>query len=219
MNSPHLNGLSSDEVSEIVDKRLAALVKQGKRYIYVFFAGFILLAVIGIGFKQIILAPAIKWIYPPNEIRDDLVKLNALNGNEEAKALENNVIGFLHDHVDSGYTKVIVFPIGHGTSDNYIPFYATKDQAVELTITVEGQDLSFRYTATVDQKPIDDNASSHVLSVADHVDNLPVEEKLNFGLKGGLGANFHIFKVSPASLPTAEVIVDCFILVKNVRVK
>ncbi len=218
MNAP-LQGLTKEDVVDLVDKRLAALVQQGKRYIYVFSIGFILLAGIGIGLKQIILAPIIKWIYPPTDIRDDLVRLSALKGDEEAKALENNVIGFLHDHVDSGYTKVIVFPIGHSTSDNYIPFYATKDQVVELTITIEGQDLAFRYTATVDQKPIDDNVSSHVLSVSDHVDNFPVEEKLNFGLKGGLGANFHIFKVSPASLPTAEVIVDCFILVKNVRVK
>jgi hypothetical protein len=212
-------GLTADDVSKLIDKRLADLLKQGKRYTYVFCAGFVLLGTIGLGFRELILTPTLQWAYPVAVIREGIAKLDRADKTTDQKSVENSLIAFLRDHVDSGYSKVIVFNPHLRTDDNYLLFYAKEDQIAELTITFDTTDAQFAYTATVDQSPIDNNDTDHVLTAKDRVESASVTKKMRFGVfKGAQGENLHVLRVSPVSPPKVEVIVNCVILVKNAKV-
>ncbi|MDO8071345.1 hypothetical protein O3299_07390 [Janthinobacterium sp. SUN176] len=188
--------------------------------ILTFFLG--TLGVMGIGYKDIIFTPLIKYIYPPSVIREELLKLSADANSKESTALKTNVLDFLHDHVDSGYTKVMILPARGKFNDNNIPFYSTPEQEVELTIYVDTEQLDFRYVATVDQKPIDDDGGSdHSIPMSRPVLNISLAQKLNFDQfsKNKRLPNLHLLSISPTDVQKKDVIITCVIIVRNKKMR
>lgn len=180
------------------------------------------LGVMGFGYKEIIFTPAIKYIYPPSLIREELLKLSTDTDSKELNALKTNVLDFLHDHVDSGYTKVMILPARGKLYDNNIPFYSTPEQEVELTIYVDTEQLDFRYVATVDQKPIDDDGGSdHSIPMSRPVLNISLSRKLNFDQfsKHKRLPNLHLLSISPTDVQKKDVIITCVIIVRNKKMR
>lgn len=178
--------------------------------------------VAGLGYKEIIFTPLIKYIYPPNLIREDLLKLAPDMDSEKSNSLKNNVLDFLHDHVDSGYTKVMILPANEKFIDNNIPFYSTPEQDVEVTIHVETTLTDFQYVATVDQKPInDDEGLDPSISKNRPVHNVSITKKLNFDkfIKERISPNLHLLSVRPTDLQKEDVIITCVIIVRNKKNK
>jgi hypothetical protein len=180
------------------------------------------LGVAGIGYKEIFFTPLIKYIYPPSVIREELLKLSGDTNSKESSALKSNVLDFLHDHVDSGYTKVMILPAKGKFNDNNIPFYSTPEQEVELTIYVDTEQLDFRYVATVDQKPIDDDGGSdHSIPMSRPVLNISLSRKLNFDQfsKHKRLPNLHLLSISPTDVQKKDVIITCVIIVRNKKMR
>jgi hypothetical protein len=214
---------SKDDIDKLIDEKIARLWKQAKTYVIVFFAGFIFLAGIGIGFKRSFLTPFMEWAYPAEVIHDDIYKLP---GHDEPTDRLNATLSYLHEHVDSGYSKVIIFPASGKrdpataehpvAADNTVLFYARSDQDAQVTIKVDaGSQPPFEYNATVDNRPIE----AHPLSSGDTVANIPIREKLDRGVGVGLGPNLHVLKISPNKPQADTIIFNCVILVQNLEVK
>lgn len=176
----------------------------------------------GFGYKELIFTPLIKYIYPPAMIREELLRLSTDTDSKESKALKTNVLDFLHDHVDSGYTKVMILPAKGKFNDNNIPFYSTPEQEVELTIYVDTEQLDFRYVATVDQKPIDDDGGDdHSIPLNLPILNVSLTQKLNFDQvsKHKRLPNLHLLSISPTDVQKKDVIITCVIIVRNKKMR
>jgi hypothetical protein len=198
--------VNSDAIAKIVDGRIEDRLKVYQSYVKGFLAALALLAAVGLTARNVLITPIMRWAYPPEAITADLDKLSSI-GTSDIDKLGSALFEKFGDRVDSGYSKTMVFEPNIVPVDNYIVFYARKDQSCFATIEPDNGDAPFHFVITVDQK-------SWQLDRA--VDDSSVTEYLSFGMGGATpGSNLHILKVVPTQRVQSQTVVRSVVLVKN----
>lgn len=206
------------KVSEIFDAELQRRLKGMKLLVGAFIGGFALFIAAGLTWKDNLLRPLIEEIYPTSyiagqvkaELLSDPQFNDALITEEHKRAIAEQIGRSIGAHVDSGYTKTIVFSERAPAEDNFLIFYARPEQQVEVTILASatvGSEAKFRVTlggrAFGEPRPFPFTLVQGTIT-----------EHLRFDAEPG--ANLHILRFQPVDFAEGDrAVIQCVVLVKN----
>ena len=113
-------------VTKILDAELKRKLKSIWIVVGAFLGGFALFIGAGLTWSENLLRPIVESIYPTSYITKQIARSSG-------------------EHVDSGYTKTIVFSQEAAVDSNFLIFYARKEQEVELTILATATDSQAKF--------------------------------------------------------------------------
>lgn len=206
------------KVTEILDAELKRRLRGMRLIVGAFVGGFALFIGAGLTWKENLLRPLIESIYPTAYISDKvkaaLLEDESFNDqlitDDHKRAIAEQIARSSGQHVDSGYTKTIVFSPEASGDDNFLIFYARKEQEVELTILATatvGSQAQFR--VVLDRRAWGEPRPFPYTLVQGNI-----TEHLRFDADPG--ANLHVMRFVPVNLKENErAVIECVVLVKN----
>ena len=206
------------KVGEIFEAELQRRLKGMKLLIGAFIGGFAIFIGAGITWKDNLLRPVIEEVYPTGyiagkvkaELLADPQFKEARLTEEHKRAISEQIARSLSEHVDSGYTKTIVFSERAPADDNFLIFYARPEQEVEVTILATatvGTEAKFRVT-------LSGRAWGEPRAFPYTMVQGTITEHLRFDAEPG--ANLHVLRFQPIDfLESDRAVIQCVVLVRN----
>src|SRR4030095_6249590 len=108
-----------ETIEKVMDAQIEMRLKPYMWFIKGFSACIGLLAIAGLSGKSVFLTPLVRWAYPPEVISSDLA---SLAGGYDIEKFGHQFFKTFGDHVDSGYSKTMIFEPNATPSDNYVLF-------------------------------------------------------------------------------------------------
>ena len=204
-------------VTEILDVELKRKLKGVWIVVGAFVGGFALFIGAGLTWTENLLRPIVESIYPTSYIsegvRDQLLKdtmFKVLLLTEENKTdITAEISRSLGEHVDSGYTKTIIFSQEAAADSNFLIFYARKEQEVELTILATATGSQAKFRLILDGSTWDEPQEFPYYQVAANI-----TEHLRFDREPG--GNLHRMRFQPVDLNESDrAVIELVVLVRN----
>lgn len=205
-------------VASILEAELKRKVKGIWFVIGAFLGGLALFIGAGLTWKENLLRPIVESIYPASYISDK-VKAQLLEDQEfrelliteEHKlAIAAQITRITSEHVDSGYTRNIVFSQSASGDDSVLTFYARKEQEVELTIIARAPNGSqTKFRIVVDRRAWGEPRKFPYTMVQGNI-----TEHLRFDAEPG--GNLHTMRFVPIDFTESDrAVIECVVLVRN----
>jgi len=214
--------LSRAAAEKIAQDVVDSNIKQWKRTILLVLAGFgafVLLGVSWSDFRHFLFEKA----YPPSVTYDKVME-SLRKDDELRKSVATDLLGLLGPRVDSGYSKTLFFGPGQKlqSGQNILQFYATRDQAVELTVQATGPATAQMALLIDNSNPFKENprlpytaASRDISELLRFPDPAPLAPDAEFREKI---KNIHTLIVSPVNLANGDATFEILVLVRNKKI-
>lgn len=206
------------KVTEIIDEELKKKLKGMRLLIGAFVAGFAVFIGAGLTWKDNLLRPVVESVYPASyitgKVKAELLSDESFNDglitDEHKGAIADQIARSISEHIDSGYTKTIIFSDEVPPDQNFLIFYARKGQEVELTLlanAIAGPDARFRMT-------LDNQSWGEPRSFPFNIVQGNITEHLRFD--AAPGANLHMIRFTAEGFQDGDrAIINCVVLVRN----